>query len=130
MVKKIALLVIILVHGIFINAQTVDEIKADLGYLWGEGTGITLKEADNEALQMLISQISVQVESKYLQFIQEDESLGDKKNYKYQEKVKSIVSTYSNATLHHTERIVINNEPDAKVFRYIRRIHYTILNEL
>jgi hypothetical protein len=32
-----------------------------------------------------------------------------------------VVNTYSNATLHNTERIVISNEPDAKVFRYIER---------
>ena len=102
-----------------LNAQSVDQIKADKdAYIWGEGTGATLKEADNEALQMLISQISVQVESKFKHFVQEKSS-DNKEDYKFKEKVKSVVNTYSNATLHNTERIVISNEPDAKVFRYI-----------
>jgi hypothetical protein len=104
-----------------LNAQTVEQIKADKDtYIWGEGSGATLKEADNEALQMLISQISVQVESKFKHFVQEKSSENEA-DYKFEEKVKSVVNTYSNATLHNTERIVISNEPDAKVFRYIER---------
>ena len=106
---------------VFSYAQSVDQIKNNTDtYIWGEGTGITLKEADNEALQMLISQISVQVESKFQHFVKEEESASEE-DYKFEEKVKSVVNTYSNATLHNTERIVISNEPDAKVFRYIER---------
>src|SRR6056297_3140327 len=108
---------------VFSDAQSVDQIKNNTDtYLWGEGTGNTLKEADNEALQMLISQISVQVESKFKHFVSEQETTKEEeKDYQFHEKVKSVVNTYSNATLHNTERIVISNEPDAKVFRYIRR---------
>ncbi len=103
-------------------SQSVEQIKADTDhYIWGEGTGMTLKAADNEALQMLISQISVQVESKFQHLVKEEEQKGIETNYQFEEKVKSVVNTYSNATLHNTERIVINNEPDAKVFRYIKR---------
>jgi len=118
-----ALLTFSLLIGISIiaEAQTVEQIKADrANYLWGEGSGTTLRKADNEALQMLISQISVQVESKFKHFV-EEESSDDQDDYKFEEKVKSVVNTYSNATLHNTERIVISNEPDAKVFRYIER---------
>ncbi|MFW5983359.1 MAG: LPP20 family lipoprotein [bacterium] len=105
-----------------LNAQSIDQIKASTDqYIWGEGTGITLKAADNEALQMLISQISVQVESKFQHFVKEEEQKGSTNNYQFEDKVKSVVNTYSNATLHNTERIVINNEPNAKVFRYIKR---------
>ena len=104
------------------HAQSVDEIKAQTNkYICGEGTGITLKEADNEALHMLISQISVQVESKFKHFISEEETSGKANEYQFKEKVKSVVNTYSNATLHNTERIVMSNEPDARVFRYIER---------
>src|SRR6056297_507553 len=106
---------------VFSDAQSVDQIKNNTDrYIWGEGTGMTLKSADSEALQMLISQISVQVESKFEHFVKEEES-ANKEDYKFEEKVKSVVNTYSNATLHSTERIVISNEPDAKVFRYIER---------
>ena len=105
-----------------LQGQSVEQIKKNTSqYLWGEGTGMTLKAADNEALQMLISQISVQVESKFKHFVKEEEQKGTKNNYQFEEKVKSVVNTYSNATLHSAERIVISNEPDAKVFRYIKR---------
>src|SRR6056297_899762 len=119
--KAIVIFSLLIGFSIFSEAQTVEEIKTDRDkYLWGEGTGTTLRKADNEALQMLISQISVQVESKFKHFV-EEESSDDQDDYKFEEKVKSVVNTYSNATLHNTERIVISNEPDAKVFRYIER---------
>ncbi|MGM0498492.1 MAG: LPP20 family lipoprotein, partial [Bacteroidota bacterium] len=119
-----ALLIFSLLIGAFIfsEAQTVDQIKTDReNYLWGEGSGTTLKKADNEALQMLISQISVEVESEFEHFVKEEESTEEDDDYKFEEKVESVVNTYSNATLHNTERIVISNEPDAEVFRYIER---------
>src|SRR6056297_3394364 len=119
--KAIMFFSLLIGFSIFSEAQTVEQIKTDRDkYLWGEGTGTTLRKADNEALQMLISQISVQVESKFKHFV-EEESSDDQDDYKFEEKVKSVVNTYSNATLHNTERIVISNEPDAKVFRYIER---------
>ena len=34
---------------------------------------------------------------------------------------RSVVNTYSQATLQNTQRIVIENEPDAHVFRYVKR---------
>ncbi|MFP3861278.1 MAG: LPP20 family lipoprotein [Bacteroidales bacterium] len=102
-----------------IYGQSVSEIKSQRDkYLWGEGTGTTLSEADKNALSMLVSQISTKVESKFEQFKQEVEK---NDNIDYSEKVNSVVNTYSEATLHNTERIVVSNEPDAEVFRYIRR---------
>jgi hypothetical protein len=120
---KLLIISIFILFPCLSNSQTVEQIKENTAlYLWGEGTGTTLQEADNEALQMLISQISVQVESKFKHFVSEKETKKEEeKDYQFQEKVKSVVNTYSNATLHNTERIVISNEPDAKVFRYIRR---------
>jgi len=103
----------------YIEAQSIDEIKKDHAkYIWGEGSGSTLKKADQNALSMLINQISTTVESKFEQFITEDRNNNE---FDLKEKVNSVVKTYSNATLHSTERLVISNEPDAKVFRYIKR---------
>lgn len=104
---------------IFVEAQSIDEIKQDrTKYIWGEGSGSTLKKADQNALSMLISQISTTVESKFEQFMEENQ---DNNEFDLKRKVKSVVKTYSNATLHNTERIVTSNEPEAKVFRYIKR---------
>lgn len=123
---KTSLKLVILFNVLLVNpsyGQSVQEIKSNTEkYIWGEETGMTLNEADNNALKRLISQISVQVESEYEQFIVEEEKVGKKeKDYEFKEKVKSVVNTYSSATLHNAQRIVISNEPDARVFRYIER---------
>lgn len=121
MLKKTFILLIILLDGLIINAQSVNEIKSDPDYLWGEGTGVTLNSANNKALQMLTSQISVQVESKFQHFVREEESAGSEKNYQFKESVRSVVNTYSNTKLYNTEQIIISREPDARIFRYIKR---------
>jgi hypothetical protein len=110
------LLIFICIYG---NAQSLQEIKENRAiYIWGEGSGSTLKKADQQALSMLINQISITVESKFEHFKTEDQVNGE---FDLHEKVNSVVKTYSNATLHNTERLVINNEPDARVLRYIKR---------
>ncbi|MDA3819862.1 MAG: LPP20 family lipoprotein [Candidatus Delongbacteria bacterium] len=104
---------VLCVSGTF--AQSVDDIKNNRMYLWGEGNGVTLNEADKNALSMLINQISVDVESKFeLEKTENDAG-------QISEQVISIVNTYSSASLHNTERIVVNQEPAAKVLRYIKR---------
>ncbi|MFO7880436.1 MAG: LPP20 family lipoprotein, partial [Bacteroidales bacterium] len=113
--KKTNILIALLFISSGIFAQSVDDIKNSRMYLWGEGNGITLNEADKNALSMLINQISVDVESKF------EMEKTENKEGEISEKVKSIVNTYSSASLHNTERIVISQEPDAKVMRYIKR---------
>jgi len=96
-------------------AQDVESIKADhKTYIWGIGSGATLKAADQAALADIIGQISTQVESSFERTVTETEST-------FKEIVNDVVKTYSNATLKNTERIVLHDEPDAKVFRYIKR---------
>ena len=101
-----------------IAAQSVDEIKQSSDYLYGEGYGRTLRAADNDALQSLISKISVSVESDFSSVEEEVFSDGD---LDATSAVKSVIKTYSQATLQNTERIVIKQEPDAVVFRYVKR---------
>ena len=116
--KKLLPLFIIFISAIA-NAQSVAEIKANSNtYIWGEGTGTTLKKADKEALSQLISQISTRVESRFQLLKEEVEFNG---NGSFTETCHSVVNTYSDATLKNTDRIVIANEPDARVFRYIKR---------
>ena len=99
-------------------AQSVEDIKASEEYLTGEGWGESLKAADNAALQALISKISVSVES---QFENIEEEITDQVNVDSRSACRSVVNTYSQATLQNTQRIVIENEPDAHVFRYVKR---------
>jgi len=97
-------------------SQSVSEIKANPSvYLWGEGRGSTLKSADLAALAEIISQISIDVESKFSRLISESDG-------NFNEKVIDVINTYSSSTLNNTERIILSNEPDAVVFRFIKRL--------
>jgi hypothetical protein len=116
--RKTLTIIAFLMLTISVFGQTIDQIKADRNtYIWGEGKGSTLRKANSEALSMIISQISTEVESNFTMLKTEDS--GSTENYS--EQVKSVVNTYSNASLRNTEQIQISNEPDAHVFRYIKR---------
>ncbi len=114
---KSVLLCLFALSGV-VCAQSVEDIKASDEYLTGEGWGESLKAADNAALQDLISKISVSVES---QFENIEEEITDQVNVDSRSACRSVVNTYSQATLQNTQRIVIENEPDAHVFRYVKR---------
>lgn len=117
--KNFLLLTCCLSLSLNMYSQSLEEIKSDTQtYLWGEGTGTTINRADQEALSMLISQISVFVESQTEGSATEVQQ-GDIFNFK--ESFKASVSTYSNATLDNAEQIVLSDEPNARVFRYIKR---------
>lgn len=113
--RKYLLITLITLVSAHLFSQSIDQIKADRNaYIWGEGSGSTLKKADQEALAMLINQISTQVESRF-------EMLKNEDGNSFNEKFTLVINTYSAATLKNTERMVISDEPDAKVFRFIRR---------
>ncbi len=113
-----ALLILFLLSQQGLVAQNTDEIRRSEEYLSGEGWGESLKAADNAALQDLISKISVSVES---QFENIEEEMNDQNGLDSRSACRSVVNTYSQATLQNTQRIVIENEPDAHVFRYVKR---------
>ena len=103
------------------KGQSIEEIQTSKDYIWGTGNASTLKKADNEALAALISQISTNVSSKFEQ-LTEGGTNGDQATV--DETFKSVINTYSRATLNNTRRIVIQNEPEAVVMRYkIGRAH-------
>ena len=116
--KNIYTLFLLLLFCNIVSAQSVEDIKASDEYLSGEGWGESLKAADNAALQDLISKISVSVES---QFEHIEEEITDQVTIDSRSACRSVVNTYSQATLQNTQRIVIENEPDAHVFRYVKR---------
>ena len=99
-------------------AQSWDDIKNSSIYLWGEGSGATIGEADQNALAHLISKISVQVKS---EFEQEDEEINRGGQMDAETRINFRVKTYSQATLTNTEQLIISNEPDAVVGRYIKK---------
>jgi hypothetical protein len=105
---------------LFIFGQSADDIKKNPAYLWGEGTGRTIDAASRNALDDLVSQISVTVESKFEQEFSEEitKSKGGNQS-EFKETVRSVINTYSNVTLDNTQRLVLEQEPNARVLRYM-----------
>lgn len=102
------------------SAQSWDEIKRNSAlYLYGEGSGATVEEADRKALADLVSKISVVVSSDFV--LTEDERSTDA-SFDASAYAKSKVETYSSATLTNTERLDLGSTPDeARIGRFVRR---------
>lgn len=103
-----------------VYSQSWDEVIRDTDtYLWGEGRGTTIEEADQYALASLISKISVVVSSDFSMTEEETTVNGEIDATSY---VNMKLQTYANATLTNTERIVIEQkEGDVWVGRFIKR---------
>lgn len=118
--NRFSLLLWALLSALLLPAQnlTLDDIKRSNDYLWGEGFGETFREADNLALQQLVGKISLSVESSFTNIESEVNSNGD---IDANTAVRSVMKTYSQATLTNTQQLVVAQEPDAHVFRYVHK---------
>lgn len=101
------------------SAQTWEQIQNDSRYIWGEGFGNSIDEADNNALMALISKLVVNVsastKSHDSQMVRNGTEVTEVSQF------EASAKTYSQATLTNTERVIISNEPDACVGRWILR---------
>jgi hypothetical protein len=122
--KRLVLSSLALIIFSFSFAQQIPgekEIKNSGLYIYGIGTGNSYRQADNNALDNLITQISVHVESSFENFVTETD--GNLKEY-----TRSIVKTYSNVTLASAESMLISEKKGKfKVMRYMTK---TDLNKL
>lgn len=100
------------------NLKRAQAIQADDSYICGLGHGSNLKQASNSALAALAGQISTTVESNFT-YLMTNESQGQ--NVKTNTKVDNIIKTYSHTTLRNTTELVIEDEPNATVLRYIKK---------
>ena len=100
------------------NEKRACELQASSEYICGLGHGNTLKQASNDALAALSSQISTTVSSDF-NYLVNSESNGD--DVKESVKVDNIIRTYSHTTLRNAMELVIEDEPNASVLRYIKR---------
>ena len=125
MIKKFThyLLQMVFVFGVCAGvqsayAQTIDEIKRDPSYIWGQGVAETLQSADDNAVRDLISQVSVNVDSRTETTIASQVS---------DEDVQSSVSTTGNlrvsssVSLSNCKRIVSEEGSYFIVLRYVAR---------
>lgn len=98
------------------NSPDLETIKNSGNYIFGIGVGDAIPEADDAAIQRLVSQISVEVESSYKNFIEEtDDDLN--------EYTKIVVKTYSSTSLQNAERRILeeNKQGKIRILRYIRK---------
>lgn len=97
-----------------LTAQSINEIRESGLYLYGFGQSEIYEKADQMALSDLISQISVNVEDSLI--LIRTESSGNYKEY-----ARSIVKTYSSATLTNALRLEEKEGGLYKVIRYISK---------
>ncbi|MCK9266889.1 LPP20 family lipoprotein [bacterium] len=112
--KKNLVILIILSCFTITAAQTIDQIKKDSKYLWGEGSSTNPNLADKQALSHLISQISVQVESSFLNII--EETGGNIEEY-----TEKVVNTYSNVMLNEAKMKQEEQNGRFRVLRYMNK---------
>ena len=98
------------------NAKRAKEIQLNDEYICALGHGANLKQASNNALAALASQISTTVKSEFNYLMDEENNNGD---IDVSTKVNSIIRTYSHTTLKNTLELVLEDEPKATVLRYI-----------
>jgi len=113
--KRIFLFILLIVFSL-IQAVTFDQVKSDDSYLWGDGRAADKETADRVAMKELLSQITLNVESSFINSVVEINGVVN-------EACKLEVKTYSSARLYHTERLVDEESyaPEVFVLRYIKR---------
>ena len=99
-------------------AQSWNTVTTSNEYIWGTGSAPTVAEADRYALADLVGRISTFVSSNTDMGFKEE---NDGKNIDHHSFVENRIKTYSQATLTNTERMILKNEPDATVGRYIKK---------
>ncbi|MEE0974344.1 MAG: LPP20 family lipoprotein [Muribaculaceae bacterium] len=115
--NRLIILISIFFACFSVFAQNWETAKNSSQYIYGEGWGATLAEADKQALNDLISKISVHVIGDVSH--QETENISNS-TLEHKSSFQMSVSTYSNATLNNTHKEILENEPDAHVVRWIK----------
>ncbi|MBU2652282.1 MAG: LPP20 family lipoprotein [Bacteroidetes bacterium] len=100
--------------GVF--SQEIQEILQSGNFIWGRGEAITYQKADKMALDDLISKISVEVQSDFVNMVVEE-------NDSILEYTKAVVRTYSNIHLYWSESKVEEDESQGltRVYRFIKK---------
>lgn len=108
--KQALTLAILVIFTMYSQAQSIDEIKKNSNYIWGEGHGTSMSDAEGEALRQMSVQISVSVyNSSY------DEESNDNSVQ------KAVLQSVSSAKLTNVQMRVLEEEPNARVFCFMTR---------
>lgn len=102
-----------------LSAQNVEQIKSDPAYWSAEGVGVTIDEADKDALAKISRQISVSISTSSSMSDNSVRSSDGSTNY---EKTQGNSTTaFSFASLQNVKMMIIQPEPNAKVFRWVAK---------
>lgn len=116
--KKRLIFVLFALVALTASAQTWEQVRDSEDYIYGEGWGSTVTEADKQALANLIGKIATNVQGESHSSLKTQNSNGQLNE---ESQFSQTVSTYSQATLTNTQQKVLKNEPDAYVVRWIKK---------
>lgn len=116
---RFLILIIAIVCGVPAHSQTVDEIKYNLDYYWGEGTSDKRKEAKEIALSNLVSNICVHVTQSSSMNISNKQ--GHNGAVESSEEFNSRMSTYSSMTLNNCHTKELTTKAPYIIFLYIAK---------
>ena len=122
--RRICITIIWMLSCLAVSAQDWEYVKTDNSYIWGEGWGSSVDEADQQALSSLVSKITIAVVSDFRQVEEQVLSSNGDEHYLMQ---SNRSSAYSNVTLSNTHRVVLKNGRKAHVGRWIRRDELDII---
>ena len=108
--------IFLLFQSVMASAQSIDEIRQSPDFLSGTGTARSLRLADNDAIKNISIEIA---ESAKDMFGNLDEVVYMEDEDSHQA-LTAILSTYYQSTMDNTGRIIVKQEPNAEVFRYLK----------
>lgn len=108
------------------NGQTISQIKADKRYIWAEATASSLRKADEEALQDLMSQISYSISVEGHTHVSNSQT-GNTATGGID--FNQIIKTYSMATLNNTKRIVEESK-NRKGETFVKVVRFVLKDEI
>lgn len=115
---NILMLICLLGHCFGYAQADIAAIKSSEKYWYAEGKGVTVDEADHDALSQIIRQISVSIVSDFKERDHSEEINGTINSHYIQE---GEISSSSFASLQNVEMMVLQPEPDAIVFRWVAK---------
>lgn len=101
-----------------ITSDDWKRIRDSEDYIIGMGVGADIDMARQSALNALISRISVSVQSQFSYIASEESKNGELVS---EEKMNSIIKSYSSATLKNVEEYVEKKKDEYNVYRYMKR---------
>ncbi len=98
--------------------QSWESIRDNEEYIYGQGFGKTVDEADKQALSYLASQIWSNVSSEFIQTL-----IGSNNNGKLDEQSQftHTINTSSQARLTNAQQIILTRQPEACVVRWVKK---------